>query len=63
MILIMRTTITLDDPLLERLKKSAAESGTRVSGLIERAVIGNNVPCVAPESISPSLNDGRAYYG
>jgi hypothetical protein len=49
--------------LLERLKKRAAESGTRVSGLIERAVIRNNVPCVALESISPSLNDGRAYYG
>jgi len=59
----MRTTITLDDRLLERLKKSAAESGTRVSGLIERAVISNNVPFVAPESISPSSNDGRAYYG
>ena len=34
----MRTTITLDDGLLERLKKRAAESGTSVSGLIERAV-------------------------
>ena len=34
----MRTTITLDDHLLERLKKRAAESGTSVSGLIERAV-------------------------
>jgi metal-responsive CopG/Arc/MetJ family transcriptional regulator len=34
----MRTTITLDDRLLERLKKRAAESGTNVSGLIERAV-------------------------
>ena len=34
----MRTTITLDDRLLERLKKRAAESGTSVSGLIERAV-------------------------
>ena len=33
----MRTTITLDG-LLERLKKRAAESGTSVSGLIERAV-------------------------
>jgi predicted GNAT superfamily acetyltransferase len=31
----MRTTITLDDGLL---KKRAAESGTSVSGLIERAV-------------------------
>jgi hypothetical protein len=34
----MRTTITLDGHLLERLKKRAAESGTSVSGLIERAV-------------------------
>jgi hypothetical protein len=34
----MRTTITLDDRLLERLKKRAAESGTSVSGLIEGAV-------------------------
>jgi metal-responsive CopG/Arc/MetJ family transcriptional regulator len=34
----MRATITLDDGLLERLKKRAAESGTSVSGLIERAV-------------------------
>ena len=33
----MRTTIT-PDGLLERLKKRAAESGTSVSGLIERAV-------------------------
>lgn len=34
----MRTTITLDDRLLERLKKRAAESGTTVSSVIERAV-------------------------
>ena len=34
----MRTTVTLDDRLLERLKKRAAESGTSVSGVIERAV-------------------------
>jgi Ribbon-helix-helix protein, copG family len=34
----MRTTITLDDRLLERLKRRAAESGTSVSRLIERAV-------------------------
>jgi predicted transcriptional regulator len=34
----MRTTITLDDRLLERLKKRASESGMTVSGLIERAV-------------------------
>jgi len=33
----MRTTIT-PDGLLERLKKRAAESGTSVIGLIERAV-------------------------
>jgi hypothetical protein len=34
----MRTTITLDDHLLARLKKRASDSGTSVSGLIERAV-------------------------
>lgn len=34
----MRTTITLDDRLLERLRKRAAESGTSISGLIECAV-------------------------
>ena len=34
----MRTTITLDDHLLARLKKRASESGTSVSGLIGRAV-------------------------
>ena len=34
----MRTTITLDDRLLERLKKRAAESGTSVSRVVERAV-------------------------
>ena len=34
----MRTTITLDDHLLARLKQRAAESGTSVSRLIEQAV-------------------------
>jgi len=34
----MRTTITLDDQLLEKLKKRAAESGTSVSRLIEQAL-------------------------
>ena len=34
----MRTTITLDDHLLAKLKKRAAESGTSVSRLIEQAV-------------------------
>jgi hypothetical protein len=34
----MRTTITLDDRLLEQLKRRAAASGTTVSGLIEQAV-------------------------
>jgi hypothetical protein len=34
----MRTTITLDAHLLARLKKRASESGTTVSGLIERAI-------------------------
>jgi predicted transcriptional regulator len=34
----MRTTVTLDDRLHERLKKRAAESGTSVSRVVERAV-------------------------
>jgi hypothetical protein len=34
----MRTTITLNDRLLAQLKKRAAESGTSVSRLIERAI-------------------------
>ena len=34
----MRTTITLDDRLLARLKARASESGTSVSRLIEQAV-------------------------
>lgn len=34
----MRTTVTLDDQLLQRLKKRAAESGTSVSRMVESAV-------------------------
>jgi ribbon-helix-helix CopG family protein len=34
----MRTTISLDDHLLTRLKKRASESNSSVSALIERAV-------------------------
>lgn len=34
----MRTTITLDDHLLARLKKLASQSGTSVSRLIEQAI-------------------------
>lgn len=34
----MRTTITLDERLLAQLKRRAAESGTSVSRLVERAV-------------------------
>ena len=34
----MRTTITLDDNLLAKLKKRASGSGTSVSRLIEQAV-------------------------
>ena len=34
----MRTTITIDDSLLERLKRQAAERGTTVSRLIEESV-------------------------
>lgn len=33
----MRTTITLEDRLLERLKKRASETGTSVSRLLEQA--------------------------
>lgn len=35
---IMRTTISLDDGLLEQLKRRASESGTSVSRVIEQAV-------------------------
>jgi Ribbon-helix-helix protein, copG family len=34
----MRTTISLDDRLLEKLKARAAQSGTTVSRLIEQAI-------------------------
>ena len=34
----MRTTITLDERLMAQLKRRAAEQGTSVSRLIERAV-------------------------
>jgi len=34
----MRTTITLDDKLLEQLKERATASGTTVSRLVEQAV-------------------------
>jgi hypothetical protein len=34
----MRTTVTLDDGLLDQLKRRAAESGTSVSKLVEQAV-------------------------
>jgi predicted transcriptional regulator len=34
----MRTTITLDDKLLDQLKSRAAASGTTVSRLVEQAV-------------------------
>lgn len=34
----MRTTITLDDQLLQELKRRAAERGTTVSRLIEESV-------------------------
>ena len=34
----MRTTVTIDDHLLAKLKKRAAESGTSVSGLIAQGV-------------------------
>jgi hypothetical protein len=34
----MRTTVRLDDPLLERAKKAAAERGTTLTGLIEEGL-------------------------
>jgi hypothetical protein len=34
----MRTTITLDDGLLDQLKRRASETGTSVSKLVEQAV-------------------------
>jgi hypothetical protein len=34
----MRTTITIDDHLLERLKKRASDTGTSVSALVEDAI-------------------------
>jgi hypothetical protein len=34
----MRTTITLDDRLIDQLKRRAAEQGTSVSKLVEQAV-------------------------
>jgi hypothetical protein len=34
----MRTTITLDDRLLDQLKRRASETGTSVSKLVEQAV-------------------------
>ena len=34
----MRTTITLDDQLLAKLKKRSSESGTSLSRLIEQAI-------------------------
>jgi hypothetical protein len=34
----MRTTISLDDRLLDQLKERASESGTSVSRLVEQAV-------------------------
>ncbi len=34
----MRTTISLDERLLDKLKARAAQSGTSVSGLIEQAI-------------------------
>jgi Ribbon-helix-helix protein, copG family len=49
----MRTTITLDDRLLDQLKRRAAESGTSVSKLVEQAVrlfVRTPRPSATPES-------------
>lgn len=49
----MRTTITLDDRLLDQLKRRAADSGTSVSKLVEQAVrlfIRTPRAAAAPES-------------
>jgi len=47
----MRTTITIDDDLLEDLKRRAAERGTTVSRLIEDSVrlAAATPPAAAPE--------------
>jgi hypothetical protein len=48
----MRTTITIDDHLLEDLKRRAAERGTTVSRLIEdsvRLAAAATPPAAAPE--------------
>jgi hypothetical protein len=49
----MRTTITIDDRLLARLKRRAAESRTSVSKLVEQAVrlfVRRPRPPLRPES-------------
>ena len=49
----MRTTITLDDRLLDQLKRRAAESGTSVSKLVEQAVrlfVRTPRPSASPQS-------------
>ena len=52
----MRTTITLDDRLLEQLKRRAAESGTSVSRIIEQAVrLFIRTPRTSPDSESFEL--------
>jgi hypothetical protein len=49
----MRTTITLDDRLLDQLKRRASETGTSVSKLVEQAVrlfVRTPRPSASPES-------------
>ena len=50
---IMRTTITMDDHLLDKLKSRAAASGSTVSRLIEKAVrLMLNQPANRPEPLN-----------
>lgn len=50
----MRTTVSIDDHLLEELRKRAAESGTSVSRLIEDAIRASSMN-------RPSGRDRRAF--
>jgi predicted DNA-binding ribbon-helix-helix protein len=48
----MRTTITIDEGLLDELKKRAAREGTTVSRLIEES-------CVLPLGLTPTATPGN----
>lgn len=57
----MRTTITIEDHLLEKLKRRAAASGTTVSRLIEEAV--RVMLNRAPKESRPSTTFTLVTYG